>query len=404
MLFMISYQGSIDRIYQYLLILAFFFLPLAVSPNNIAIWLIMIIWLLSGNYKNKFNQVFQHKLALASMFFFGVHCVALLWTENISWGLEITRKMLPFLIVLPVLLTITRKENIKFYIGAFLLAISISETISYLIWFEVIEPFKYAKGADNPTALVSHISYNPLLAFAIYLVAHRIFLEKKNNSFETILYSFFLATMSINMFITGGRAGQVMFFAAIVIVFFQYFKNSKIKAVITSSVLICVIASAAFNFSPLFKNRVLLAVEDVVHFDGNSNTSIGQRVTFAINSYELFKRNPLIGIGTGDFPDEYKKVNLINSPNVINTVQPHNMYMLILSQLGLFGLASFMMVFYYQFLTAINAKNSPVRNIGIALPLLFLLIMWSDSYLLGHYTGNLFILFSSFIYSNNING
>jgi O-antigen ligase len=206
------------------------------------------------------------------------------------------------------------------------------------------------------------------------------------------------------MFITGGRAGQIMFFAAIIIIFFQYFKNSKIKAVISSSVLIFVLATAAFNYSPLFKSRVLLAVEDVVHFDGNSNTSIGQRVTFAINSYELFKRNPIIGIGTGDFPDEYKKVNLTNSPNVINTVQPHNMYMLILSQLGLFGFASFMMIFYYQFLTAINAKNSLVRNIGIALPLLFLLIMWSDSYLLGHYTGNLFILFSSFIYSNNING
>ena len=172
---MIIYQGSVDKIYQYLLIAAFFFLPLAVAPNNIAIWLIIIIWFLSGDYKNKFNQIFQHKLALASMFF---HCIALLWTENISWGVEITKKMLPFLIVLPVLLTITRKENIKYYIGAFLLAISISETITYLIWFEFIEPFKYAKGFSNPTALVSHISYNPLLAFAIYLVAHKLFLEK----------------------------------------------------------------------------------------------------------------------------------------------------------------------------------------------------------------------------------
>jgi O-antigen ligase len=401
---MISYQGSVDKIYQYLLIVAFFFLPLAVSPNNLAIWLIMIIWFLSGNYKNKFNQVFQHKLALASMVFFGMHTVALLWTEDFSWGLEIIRKMLPFLIVLPILLTITRKENIKFYIGAFLLAISISEAISYLIWFEVIEPFKYAKGAENPTALVSHISYNPLLAFAIYLVAHKIFLEKKNNSFETTLYSFFLITMSINMFITGGRAGQVMFFAGIIIIIFQYLRNSKLKAAITSSILIFVIATAAFNFSPIFKSRAISAVEDIVNFDGNSNTSLGQRATFAINSFELFKRSPLFGIGTGDFPNEYKKINLINSPNVINTVQPHNMYVLVLSQLGLLGLVSFLMIFYYQFLTAINAKNSLVRDIGVALPLLFLLIMLSDSYLLGHYTGNLFILFSSFIYSNNING
>jgi O-antigen ligase len=399
---MIHYQGSADRIYQYLLILAFFFLPLAVVPNNIAIWLIIIIWFLSGNYKNKLNQVFSHKLALASMVFFCVHVIALLWTENISWGLEITKKILPFLIVLPILLTISRKENIKFYIGAFLLAISISELISYLIWFEIIEPFKYAKGAINPTALVSHISYNPLLAFAIYLVAHKLFLEKKPNLTERILYSFFLLTMSVNMFITGGRAGQVMFFAAIIILFFQYFRASKIKAIISSFILILVISTAAFNYSTLFKNRVLLGVQDVMHFDGNSNSSIGQRATFAINSYELFKKSPLIGIGTGDFPDEYKKINLINSPNVINTVQPHNMYILILSQLGLFGFTSFIMIFYYQFSTALFSRNSITSTIGIALPLLFLIIMWSDSYLLGHYTGNLFILFSSFIYSNNL--
>ena len=238
------------------------------------------------------------------MVFFCVHVIALLWTENISWGLEITKKILPFLIVLPILLTISRKENIKFYIGAFLLAISISELISYLIWFEIIEPFKYAKGATNPTALVSHISYNPLLAFAIYLVAHKLFLEKKPNLTERILYSFFLLTMSVNMFITGGRAGQVMFFAAIIILFFQYFRASKIKAIITSFILILVISTTAFNYSALFKNRVLLGVQDVMHFDGNSNSSIGQRVTFAINSYELFKKSPLIGIGTGDFPDE----------------------------------------------------------------------------------------------------
>jgi len=32
------------------------------------------------------------------------------------------------------------------------------------------------------------------------------------------------------------------------------------------------------------------------------------------------------------------------------------------------------------------------------LPLLFLVIMWSDAYLLGHYTTTLFIFMSSFLY------
>jgi len=76
------------------------------------------------------------------------------------------------------------------------------------------------------------------------------------------------------------------------------------------------------------------------------------------------------------------------------------MYMLILTQLGLIGLISFLWIFYLQFKIAWASDNQSTRNIGIAIPLLFLTIMWSDSYLLGHYTSNLFILFSSFIYIN----
>ena len=151
---MVTYHNPIDRIYQYLFIAAFFLLPLTVVGNNIAIWLAIIVWLSTGNYVEKFNQIKRNKLALASIVFFFLHPVSLIWTENIAWGLEISRKMLPFLFVLPIFLTLTRKENAKYYIGAFLLAISITEVFSYLVWFELIEPFKNAT-VRNPTPFMS---------------------------------------------------------------------------------------------------------------------------------------------------------------------------------------------------------------------------------------------------------
>jgi len=398
---MINYQNSLDRIYQYLIIAAFFLLPLTVSGNNLAIWLAVLLWFFSGDYKDKFYKIKKNKLALSSIVFFLIHLLGLFWSENISWGLEIVRKMLPFFFVLPIFLTITRKDNVKFYISAFLLAISISETLSYLIWFGVIEPFKYAQLHD-PTPLMSHISYNPFLAFAIYLVLNKLFSDEFLSQFERALYTFFTLTMSVNMFITGGRAGQVMFFAAIIIVMFQYFKNSQTKAILTSIALITFISYSAFTFSPLFKDRVMKGVENVTKFEENKNTPIGQRVTFVINSYVLFIENPIIGVGTGDFPEEYKRINKTNSPDVVATVQPHNMYLLVLAQLGIIGLISFLIIFYYQITIALSSQSTLVRHVGVAIPLLFLIIMWSDSYLLGHYTGNLFILFSSFIYSQDL--
>jgi len=404
---MIIYDSLIDRINQYLLIAAFFFLPLTVVGNNIAIWLITIIWLLTGNYKTKFHQIKNNNLATASILFFLAHVVGMLWTENISWGLEILRKMLPFLLVLPIFLTITRLNNSKYYISAFLLAISISESLSYLIWLEIIEPFGNAtithSGIINPTPLMSHISYNPFLAFAFYLVVNKLISGEKIFLTERVLYTFFAFTMTFNMFITGGRAGQLMFFAAVIILSFQYFKNSQIKAIIISLLLTIFITITAYSLSEVFKSRIDATIYSVTNYKENKITSIGYRATFLINSFELLKRSPIIGVGTGDFPDEYEKFNSINSPDIPTTVQPHNMYMLILTQLGVFGLASLFWIFFTQFKTALTSSNSLVKTTGVAMPIFFLIIMWSDSYLLGHFTSNLFILFSSFIYSNRLN-
>jgi O-antigen ligase len=403
---MIVYNSTLDRIYQYLLIGAFFFLPITVIGNNIAIWSIVLIWLFSGNYAEKFYQIKSNKFAIVSILFFMMHIFGLLWTENISWGLEISRKMLPFLLVLPIFLTITKIQNIKFYILAFLVAISFSEFLSYLIWFGIIEPFGSAT-LTNPTPLMSHISYNPFLAFAIYLVVFFLFSKKGLTLYERASYTFFTLTMTINMFITGGRAGQVMFFVFLILIAFQFFRNSQVKAVLISLVFSIFISVLAYNSSPLFKSRINAGITDIVNYQNSNpsnasslkNSSIGLRIAFFVNSYDIFKESPYLGVGTGDFPTEYGKINDKNTPGLTSTVQPHNMYMLILVQLGLIGLIIFLLLFYIQLKIAYSSSSYVIRNVGVAIPILFLVIMWSDSYLLGHFTGNLFILFSSVIYS-----
>ena len=402
---MIIYDSLLDRINQYLLIAAFFFLPLTVVGNNIAIWLITIIWLLTGNYKTKFDQIKNNSLATASILFFLAHVVAMLWTENISWGLEILRKMLPFLLVLPIFLTVAKLKNSSYYISAFLLAICISVSLSYLIWLGIIEPFGSASvsmaGDINPTPLMSHISYNPFLAFAFYLVANKLIFGNKIPFFERILYTFFAFTMTINMFITAGRAGQVMFFAALIILTFQYFKDAKVKAIIISLVLTIFISIVAYSFSDIFKVRVDSTVTNVMSYNDQKLTSIGYRINFLINSFELVKSEPFFGVGTGDFPIEYKKISILNKNSEFpSPTNPHNMYTLVLVQLGFVGLISMLSIFYYQIKLSRQSSNPFIRDVGITLPLLFLVIMFSDSYLLGHYTTLLYVFFSSFLYKN----
>ncbi len=394
---------NLDKTYQYLLTSLAFLMPLTVFGGNLIIVIICVIWLFSGNYKSKFNQIINNKLMIASILFYLIHVIGMLWSQDLSWGFHMLHKMWYFLLLFPILYTIVRKDYISSYISAFLLAILITEVCSYLVWFEIIEPFKNAT-VENPTPFMNHISYNPILAFAIYLVLHEIFFNKKITNFVFSLYSFFAISMIVNMFITGGRAGQVAFFAMLVVLIIQILDKQRIKSLITIFIVIPGIFFTAYQASDLFQKRVNLAFNQALEYHPGSNNSIGYRITYALNSWEVIKENPIIGVGTGDFPVEYKKINQIKTPIMFamipTTTNPHNMYILIFTQLGVIGLISMLSIFYYQIKLSINSSNRFIRDVGITLPLLFLVIMWSDSYLLGHYTTLMFIFFSSFLYKD----
>ena len=263
----------------------------------------------------------------------------------------------------------------------------------------IISPFRNAT-VENPTPFMNHISYNPILTFAIYLVLHEIFFNKKLTNLVFSFYSFFAISMTINMFITGGRAGQVAFFVMLSILIFQIFDKQRIKSLLVILIMIPSIFITAYQSSDLFKARIDLAITQALSHSDNGYTSVGLRINYAKNSFEVIKQNPIIGIGTGDFPSEYKKINQINTPKLPNTTNPHNMYTLITMQLGLIGLVSMLSIFYYQIKLSFYASNRFFKHLGITLPLVFLVIMWSDSYLLGHYTTLMFVFFSSFLYKD----
>ena len=228
---------NLEKTNQFLLIALAFLMPLTVALANLIIVIIVLLWIFSGDYKKKYNEIINSKLMIASIVFYCVHVIGMLWTEDFQWGLHILHKMWYFLLLWPVLFTIVNKEYTKYYIYAFLLAMALTEILSYLVWFEIIGEFSKAS-YNNPTPFMSHISFNPFLAFAIYLVSHEILLNKGISKIKFWSYNLFAAMMLFNMFITGGRAGQVMFFAMIMILSFQYFRHQKIKAFISIMILI----------------------------------------------------------------------------------------------------------------------------------------------------------------------
>ena len=66
-------KNNLNQIYQYLLIVLAFLAPLTVFGANLVIVVICLIWLLSGEYKSKYNKIISNPLMLASIIFFSLH-------------------------------------------------------------------------------------------------------------------------------------------------------------------------------------------------------------------------------------------------------------------------------------------------------------------------------------------
>jgi len=378
-----------------------FFLPLTVFGGNLFAVLIFLLWLVKADFKTDFYRLKDNKLVIAVLLYLLVHVVALLWTADIESGLWTLKKQLKFLFI-PIFMLFVKREHVKYYILAFLASMSLSEIWSYGIFFELLPLYGGATLID-PIPLMSHITYNPFLTIAIYFLSYYVLFDHSISKLKKFTYGFFIITMSINMFITGGRAGQVMYFAMLVVLIFQYFPKNAFKAS-SASLFVLVITSSTFYLnSKIFSDRVDSAVTELSDYKNHTYSSTGMRISSAINSWSIIKEHPVIGVGTGDYKNEFIKASIKNNLKLEDKLvihNPHNMYVLILVQFGLLGLAAMLYLFYAQIKIAINSNEEFVKKIGIALPLLYLLIMLSDSYLMVHMTGLLFIFISSFVYKD----
>ncbi len=377
-----------------LLILFAFSFPLSTSAGSVTAMLVILAWILSGNYKEKFREIGRNPVAIFVLCYIALNAVGLLWTDDMYWGIKILKKQWK-LLLFPIFLTLVRKEHINYYLYAFIAAIFLTACKAYLVWLGVIT---LPPGSVFTTEGTSHVIYNPMLALTIYILLQKLIFSE-NSPLATGCLSFLIFFFSCNMFITVGRTGQIVFFVLLIVLLFQtFYKNSK-KKLLLGLLLLPLLVVAIFQFSPTFKSRINLALTEIREMKSQAFTSVGCRVWFLQNSCKLLEGNRVFGIGTGDFPDEYAKVNKLYSPRMPVTNNPHNQYLLTTTQFGLTGLIILLTIFAGQILYS-RKQQDGLTQLRLAFPIFFMVIMLAESYLLVHATGLLFSLFSAFLYKD----
>lgn len=381
------------QINSWLLPLLALSLPVSTSAVTVLACLILLLWAMSGEYGGKLKEIFRNEVCVAVLVYLALHVLGLLWTKDIAAGLDMLAKQWK-LLLLPVFLTALppglRRRTLYF----FLTGLTLMLVTTYLAWLDL---FHFGGVTpEHPTRRLFHVVYNPMLAFGCYLVLHEV-LWGTAASWRRAGLAALAAAMGMNMFITEGRAGQLAFFVLLILLIFQHFRKNISKALLVVGIAVPLLFAGGYSLSPTFQQRMDAIHHEISTFASNPNTSIGLRLLFWRNSWEIIRMHPLAGVGTGDFQRAYGWVNMKSSPRMVVTDNPHNQYILVLCQFGLMGLAALLAIFFLQVRAALQSRDD-LQRLRLALPVLFLTIMLTESYLIVYETGFFFSLFSAVLF------
>jgi len=381
------------RINHWLTALLAFFLPLSTSAITVLAILVFMLWIYEGNFFKKIEAIRNSPVALSVLALLFVLVLGLLWSPDAMAGLDVLKARWKLAMIL-VFLTAVDSSHRSRYFYFFVAGVTVAMTMTYLAWFDLLH---YADvTSTHLTKKNFHVVYNPLLAMAIYLVLHEALWGGYRLASRCGL--FMLAVLMIfNMFITEGRIGQVAFFVLLAILLFQLFRKNRFQAVLAICLVVPSLFTAGYYLSPAFQHRVVVACNEVKKFHKNPDTSVGYRLLFWQNTSVMIKENPVLGIGTGGYAIDYKRINNVLTPGHRATDNPHNQYLLVLATVGIPGFICFLLIFVSMFWQAWKNKDHWQR-VRFAFPLFFLTIMLTESYLKVYETAFLFSLFAAVLY------
>ena len=362
-------KSSMDynKYINYALIGYAFCLPISKAGVNFFEIGMLLLWILQGNWQSKFLLYKKNLLIIGIFLLIAWSLLSVFWGSDVKFALNYVAKYRHFLIIL-VIYSSLQKEYVHKIFSGFLLGMFLSEIISYGIFLEFWH-YKNVSPSD-PTPFMSHTDYSIYLAFTSILLITR-FLDKNETNIKLkIGYLLFFLSSTTNLFVNGGRTGQVTFIVLIFTSFIMSFQ-SKLKATIVSLILIVVIFTLAFNFSPNFHNRFNQGQTEIINLydDNDYRGSFSTRLLLWKVGLLSFKDHFLIGTGIGN---DMKGANLYAEKlgvsadkkwNLSEYGDHHNTFITLAVQLGIFGLAIIILIFYALFRLRFESYYYKILNI-----------------------------------------
>ena len=346
-------------LYDYANILALLFIAIGLFYSRALLSMGMIGLLLNAiltfSPKQLWNDYKKDLVIYLMSLFFLIYLISGLYSESFSAWFEIIKMKVPFLTLPFVLLSNnSRSKHINVFIVVFC-AILFYSTLPIIIEFiNDIEGtlLKYQRGHTLETP-IGHVRYSLFLSVGVLVSIHLAlkFFEEKKQLLGLGLV-FFLVYLFLFTHLLAVRSGLVCIYIGLFVYLIIYvIKNRYWIMFFFGAIIMLGFLFFAPKVFPTLKNKIGYTMYDL---DRLKNKEIGQysdskRLLSIIVGWELFKENPIFGVGAGDIVPSVQDMYQKKYPavDIKSRLLPHNQFLRVVNCVGVIGLIVFLAFLIY---------------------------------------------------------
>lgn len=314
-------------------------------------------------------------------------------TKEISKSILYFKNFFLFFVLIYSLKSDKHKKIFSYIIFTCCLFVALDNIFQYNVGYDIFGIEKSSTRLTGPFGTKEFVSGSYLAKFSIIFLP-LFFLNKK---FSNIIFLYsIIIFFFLSILITGERASTLLFIIGSL--FFFFFQVRNIKKFFSLCVIFVIFLILMINFNKHTKYKfyhtsyqtgILKYIDKYIETIPEPFIDYKDRSFFDshhgahyLTAIEIWKKNKFFGIGTKNYINEcgkkyYEKINSLSYKKRCST-HPHNYYLELLSENGVFGLFLFLLILFKVFKSCYNSKfkknyflnSSLSQNIAVLWPII----------------------------------
>ncbi len=316
-------------------------MPFARAAFNLCALLMIIGWLFSGQWRQKFSDIGHSGPAVACIGFFAISLLSLANSDVLGQDEWDALKGYSRLLYVPLIVSlITTAEWQRRAWTAMLLGMLFTLSIFLLdIWFEIPGTRTYGSGTAGQGVFHHHIAEGMVLAFLGACALHKALQAHESRTHRAFWLLICIGVLAGIFSVGQSRTGQFSVLVAYTLVLATHLPKPYRLRALGLSLLAAFLLIAA---SPRVQERFAEGLRETATFqiDGE-RTSVGARLKAWEFSFELIEQAPWLGHGVGSYRDlAYQHFRASRICDLGVCEQPHNQFIVTTVEMGILGLLS----------------------------------------------------------------